>query len=1139
VSGRGWAFPMSGRWLAPLFLLCFSLLAILLRYEQQMKEIDRNVVSLETVRLRERLSVEQGRLDVQAGLDHALLEQRLVSGLAMHSGLLRAYLLEPDGRVQASLSRLDMGRQILDVVGAPGDTNGLVAVLAQSPRSKTIEVARAAGLPMLTGLVPIEVDRRLLVLVDISRPLAQRQRSAQALVMREALMVLGASALLALLLHMFWFRRAERLARSLDAMGAGDLAARVDVSGRDELAWIGAQANRMAEQLQSDQARIRQMSDIVDRSPLVVIEWRNAPGWPVSYASDSVAQWGYSPVDLLRGDLAYNDLVHPDDLERVNAEIERYFAHGPDAYRQEYRIRCADGHWAWVDDRTSLKRSPAGEVTEISGVLLDITGQKEAEAAQHEQEQQLRMFFELPFSGMAISSPKDKRWLQVNDRLCEILGYPREQLLRMTWAEVTHPDDLSANVKLFDELVAGRSAGYQMQKRFVRPDGGEVICELDVRAVRNPDGSVRQLLTTIQDITARIHGERALKHSEELFLHAQRMGQMGSWTYSFTDESLAWSEEVYRIFEQDPKTFQPTLDHFFAAVHPDDRDRVMEDALASTKQDMPFFSAYRMCMPDGRIKHLRVRGEVERREGRLTRSLGMIQDVTDLALAQEALREKEALLAEAQRVAQMGNWMLDPISGKALWSDENFRVLGLESGEVEPSVEAFMAVVHPLDADRVREDMKRAMSNATSGRIHLEHRIVVNGEVRHVEQRGQVEFDEQGRAVRMFGTTMDITDRIEASLAMQDYKEMLEQAEALVRLGSWAINVDTQHLTISAQLFRNVGLDPADRPPTDEAYIARLHPQDRDKVVQDMAAIRAGEEVGELVFRTNPDDGPVRILRRTVRRIPPESPGQGARYIGTLLDITDAVEAEEKLKRLNQELEHRVQERTKALSIANQELEAFSYTVSHDLKAPLRGIDGYSQLLIDECKDQLDEDGREFVQRIRYGVQQMVELINDLLEYSRMERRDMALEPVELLPLVQQVIEVYQADIEASRTEVLLALDPVTLPLDRDGFKVVLRNLVGNALKFSREVDRPRIEIGGRSEAGRRILWVKDNGVGFDMKYHDRIFGIFQRLHRPEEFPGTGVGLALVAKAVQRMGGRVWAESEPGAGATFFLELQE
>jgi PAS domain S-box-containing protein len=1268
VTGRHWTFPLSGRWLAPLFLLVFSLLAISLRYVQQMKEIDRNVVSLETVRLRERLSVEQGRLDVQAGVDHALLEQRLVSGLALHSGLQRAYLLEPDGRVQASLSRLDMGRQILDVVKAPGDTNGLVTALAQSSRGTTIEVARAAGLPMLTGMVPIETDRRLLVLVDISQPLALRQRSAQVSVMREALMVLGAAALLAMLLHLFWFRRAERVARSLDAMGTGDLAARVDVSGRDELALIGAQANRMAAQLQSGQARIRQMSDIVDRSPVVVIEWRNAPGWPVSYVSDSVAQWGYTPTDLLRGDLTYNDLIHPDDLDRVNTDLPRFLAHGPDHYRMEYRVRCADGHWAWVDDRTSLRRAPDGAVTSIGGILLDITAQKEAEAAQREQAEQVRLFFELPFAGMAISSPADKRWLQVNDRLCDILGYPREQLLRMTWAETTHPDDLPTNVNLFEELVAGRRTGYQMQKRFLRPDGTEVITEIDVRAVHHPDGSIKHLLTTIQDITARIQGERALKQSEELFRHAQRIGHMGSWTYSFADECLTWSEEVYRIFEQDPQTFEPSLDHFFAVVHPDERDRVMAQARASTQLDRPFFSAYRMCMPDGRIKHLRVRGEVEWRDGRMIRSLGMIQDVTDLALAQEALREKESLLAEAQKVAQMGNWMVDPVTREGIWSAGLLRVLGVDPDTTDVDVDRLRSLVHPEDLDRVQSTVRHAISVPPHGSFRVEHRILVNGDVRYIEQRGRAEFDDAGHPSRVFGIAMDITDRKQAEEALRnseqrytlaaqigrsgawemwpregkiffdgnltrllgyeadelsedladwyvtvpgyaraglaaalqaviegradnyqiehpvqrkdgstgwllaqgqrvsppgqvplrlvgsslditerkasnqvllDLKDMLEQAEALVKLGSWVGDVDSQRLTISEQLFRNVGLDPSEKVPTDAEYIARIHPQDRNMVVQDMAAIRSGKEVGELLIRTNPDHGPVRTMRRTVRRIPADAEGRGIRYIGTLLDITDAVAAEEQLKRLNQELEQRVAERTEQLSIANQELEAFSYTVSHDLKAPLRGIDGYSQLLVEECKDQLDEDGREFVQRIRYGVGQMVELINDLLEYSRMERRDMALEPVDLLPLVDQVLDVYRSDIESSRTEVRLALDPVTLPLDRDGFMVVLRNLVGNALKFSREVDSPCIEIGGRSEAGRRILWVKDNGVGFDMKYHDRIFGIFQRLHRPEAFPGTGVGLALVSKAVSRMGGRVWAESEPGAGATFFLELQE
>jgi signal transduction histidine kinase len=366
---------------------------------------------------------------------------------------------------------------------------------------------------------------------------------------------------------------------------------------------------------------------------------------------------------------------------------------------------------------------------------------------------------------------------------------------------------------------------------------------------------------------------------------------------------------------------------------------------------------------------------------------------------------------------------------------------------------------------------------------------------------------------------------------------MLEQAEAVSRLGSWAFDSDTGHLRWSPQMFRNMGMPWSEVPPSIDAYCERIHPDDVRQVRAAIERLVHAQDVPTVAFRTHPAFGPARWMRRTVHRIPRDAEGRGPRYIGILLDITEAVEAEERLSRLNQELERRVAERTEQLSVANRELEAFSYTVSHDLKAPLRGIDGYSQLLVEEYGARLDDDGRLFVQRIRQGVQQMVELISDLLEYSRMERRDMAQEPVSLQPLIEQILDSYHADIEQQGTQVRLSLEPVTLPLDREGISVVLRNLIGNALKFSRGSAAPAIEVGVSTESGRRILWVRDNGVGFDMKYHDRIFGIFQRLHRPEEFPGTGVGLALVAKAVQRMGGRVWAESALGAGATFYLEF--
>jgi len=246
-----------------------------------------------------------------------------------------------------------------------------------------------------------------------------------------------------------------------------------------------------------------------------------------------------------------------------------------------------------------------------------------------------------------------------------------------------------------------------------------------------------------------------------------------------------------------------------------------------------------------------------------------------------------------------------------------------------------------------------------------------------------------------------------------------------------------------------------------------------------------------------------------------------------LVDITE-------IDRLNAELDRSVAR----LKQVNRELETFTYSVSHDLKAPLRGIDGYSRLLLAEHRDQLDDEGRQFLSHIRQATQHMGVLIDDLLAYSRLERRELTLTALPLAGVVDGALAGLRADLAAAGVELEIRIDPALRVLgDGQGLTMALRNLVDNALKFSRERSPPRIVIAAGSSPDGVQLSVRDNGVGFDMKFHDRIFSIFQRLHRAEDYPGTGIGLAIVRKAMERMGGRVWADSQPGAGSTFTLEL--
>ena len=409
------------------------------------------------------------------------------------------------------------------------------------------------------------------------------------------------------------------------------------------------------------------------------------------------------------------------------------------------------------------------------------------------------------------------------------------------------------------------------------------------------------------------------------------------------------------------------------------------------------------------------------------------------------------------------------------------------------------------------------------------------------ESRGLLVAAEQARLALV--ELLESQRRLEQELreSEQHFRTLADQGSALI----W-----TSGLDMGCNYFNQPWLNFTGRTLAQElgsGWTEGVHLEDIERCLLTYKAAFVARRSFSMEYRLRAADGRHRWIRDdgSPRH---DSQGRFLGFIGYCYDITEAKELEFRMRRFHAELEQRVAERTADLATANRELATFTYTVSHDLKAPLRGIDGYSRMLQLVHGDLLDDGARDLVARIRHGAGQMNQLIHDLLAYCHLEQRQVRCTQVDLVDLARRAIEARRADDPGLGSgpglERVLQLEapdtPVMACADADGLAMVLRNLIDNALKFSARSQPPCVRLRvSHGEDGCAMLSVHDNGIGFDMQYHDRIFEIFQRLERAEAYPGTGIGLAIVRKAMQRMGGRVWAQGEPGRGAVFHLEMPQ
>ena len=414
----------------------------------------------------------------------------------------------------------------------------------------------------------------------------------------------------------------------------------------------------------------------------------------------------------------------------------------------------------------------------------------------------------------------------------------------------------------------------------------------------------------------------------------------------------------------------------------------------------------------------------------------------------------------------------------------------------------------------------------------IEERIVrLDGDAVDVEVAA-APFQDQGvTAIHVVLSDITARKRADAELRASEHK-FRETIQALDE-GYYSVTLDAVLLDHNPAFNRILGIDPdADLRGTRSPDFW-WDPADRTAYVEELSSHGA---IRDYLVRAKAADGRPLILLASAHLVRGED-GEGARIDGSVVDFTARKAAEDEIARLNAELEQRVLERTAQLDAANQELEAFAYSVSHDLRAPLRHISGFSALLAERLGDDLDEKNGHYVDTISRSVRGMGVLIDDLLQFSRTGRAELKIEPVDMDATLAEALEPLRRETAEGDIEWTIGPFPAVFG-DHALLRQVWANLLGNAVKFSREREPARIEIGARDgEVNDDVFWVRDNGVGFDMQYAHKLFGVFQRLHSSAEFEGTGIGLANVQRIINRLGGRVWAEGEVDHGATFYFSL--
>jgi PAS domain S-box-containing protein len=894
----------------------------------------------------------------------------------------------------------------------------------------------------------------------------------------------------------------------------------------------------MPKKLQDEQNFLNAVLD--NAGALVVVLDREGRIRRFNRACEELSQYAFAEVE---GKFPWDIFLATEERDTVHAEAFLALAEHPERSHGSYSNYWVTkaGEERLIEWSNTVLFDAHGAMEFMVSIGTDVTEKYQVAQALRASEARYRSVIATMAEGIVVMGA-DMQIVAFNVSALNILGLSEDQLRGRTsldpnWRSI-HEDGSPFPGETHPALVSLRT-GQSFSNVIMgvhRPDGSFAWISINSAPLiregeQQPSGSV----ASFTDITERRQAMHALEKSESLFRTLAKVAPVGIFRTNSSGDCTFVNEPWCEMAGLSQETALGS--GWSEAIHPEDRARVFEQWTQAASSQLPFLSEYRFQQPDGQTVWVvgQARAE-ESARGEVLGYVGTITNITELKRTEAEMLATTARLNEAQRIAQVGSWELDLVSGELIWSDEIFRLFEIDKTVFGATYEAFLNAIHPEDRDLVNQ----AYSDSVASRkpYEIAHRLrMPDGRIKWVNECCETIYDDCGKALRSMGTVQDVTEQKRMDEELRRHREHLEelvqertaelrQAQRIGHMGNWTLNLASGGLSWSDEIFRIFGHQPGAFSPTFERFIASVHPADVESLNLEIQAACADGLHHSIDHRIRLPDGEVRWVNESGIAAFDEN-GNPISLSGTVQDITE-----------RKQVEQAMLEAKEAAERANRAKSEFLSRMSHELRTPMNAILGFSQLL---KMDALTPDQQDFVHEIHQAGDHLLELINELLDLARIEagRLPTAVKATPLRPLTEQAVQLIQPLLQKMEVTLLNQCGhDVNVLADPTRLKQVLVNLLSNAAKYNRQGGS--ICIGCELLDDERLrLSVTDGGAGIAPENLGLLFQPFERLGVSEltAIEGTGIGLAISKRLIELMGGTIGAESTPGKGSTFWIEL--